>query len=131
MSTQWDGVFASATTPFAEDESLDLEALEAQLVRLVDGGIGGVVVLGPLGEGESLAPWERDAVVRRSVRAVGGRVPVLVAVGEPTTRGACHFAVECELAGLGSETARAPRLPLTGAERERIARLVGAELVPA
>jgi len=28
------------------------------------------------------------------------------------------------LAGLGSETARAPRLPLTGAERDRIAQLV-------
>jgi 1-pyrroline-4-hydroxy-2-carboxylate deaminase len=99
VSTQWEGVFATATTPFAEDEALDLEALEAGLVRLADGGIGGVVVLGPLGEGESLAPWERDAVVRRSVRAVGGRVPVLVAVSEPTTRGACHFAVECERAG--------------------------------
>jgi len=99
VSTQWEGVFATATTPFAEDESLDLEALEARLVRLVDGGVGGVVVLGPLGEGESLASWERDAVVRRSVRAVGGRVPVLVAVAEPTTRGACHFAVECERAG--------------------------------
>ena len=35
------------------------------------------------------------------------------------------------LAGLGSETARAPRLPLEGAERERIAQLVGAALVPA
>jgi 4-hydroxy-tetrahydrodipicolinate synthase len=99
VSTQWEGVFATATTPFAEDEALDLEALEAQLVRLVDGGVGGVVVLGPLGEGESLAPWERDAVVRRSVRAVGGRVPVLVGIAEPTTRGACHFAVECERAG--------------------------------
>lgn len=99
VSTQWEGVFATATTPFAEDESLDLDALEARLVRLVDSGIGGVVMLGPLGEGESLAPWERDAVVRRSVRAVGGRVPVLVAVTEPTTRGACHFAVECERAG--------------------------------
>jgi 1-pyrroline-4-hydroxy-2-carboxylate deaminase len=101
VSTQWEGVFATAITPFAEDESLDLEALEARLVRLVDGGVGGIVVLGPLGEGESLAPWERDAVVRRSVRAVGGRVPVLVAVAEPTTRGACHFAVECERAGAG------------------------------
>jgi dihydrodipicolinate synthase/N-acetylneuraminate lyase len=99
VSTQWEGVFATVTTPFAEDESLDLEALEARLVQLVDSGVGGVVVLGPLGEGESLAPWERDAVVRRSVRAVGGRVPVLVAVAEPTTRGACHFAVECERAG--------------------------------
>jgi 1-pyrroline-4-hydroxy-2-carboxylate deaminase len=101
VSTQWEGVFALATTPFAEDESLDLEALEAQLVRLVDDGIGGVVVLGALGEGESLAPWERDAVVRRSVRAVGGRVPVLVAIADATTRGACQFAVECERAGAG------------------------------
>jgi dihydrodipicolinate synthase/N-acetylneuraminate lyase len=101
VSTQWEGVFASVTTPFAEDESLDLEALEARLVRLADGGAGGIVVLGPLGESESLAPWERDAVVRRSVRAVGGRVPVLAAVADATTRGACQFAVECERAGAG------------------------------
>src|SRR3954464_11314816 len=72
VSTQWEGVFATATTPFAEDESLDLEALEARLVRLVDGGVGGVVVLGPLGEGESLAPWERDAGGRRAGPAGGG-----------------------------------------------------------
>jgi dihydrodipicolinate synthase/N-acetylneuraminate lyase len=100
VSTQWEGVFATATTPFAEDEGLDLAALESQLSRLVDGGIAGIVVLGPLGEGESLTARERGAVVRCSVRAVDGRAPLLVAVSETTTRAACRFAVECERSGV-------------------------------
>lgn len=99
MSTQWEGVFATVTTPFADDESLDLDALEGQLSRLVDCGAGGVVVLAAVGEGESLTPAERSAVVRCSVRAVGDRAPLLVAVGETTTRAACELAVECERAG--------------------------------
>jgi 4-hydroxy-tetrahydrodipicolinate synthase len=96
---RWRGVHAAVPTPFGEDEALDLGALEAQLERLVEAGVAGIVVLAPLGEGTSLTADERRAVLHRAVLAVDGRVPVTVGVCETTTRAACHLAADCERAG--------------------------------
>jgi 1-pyrroline-4-hydroxy-2-carboxylate deaminase len=98
-SVQWEGVFAAVPTQFRDDETLDLEGLDEQIVRLVAGGVAGVVVLAPLGEHASLSDDEKRAVVHRTVLAAAGRVPVLAAACEHTTRAACRFAVDCESIG--------------------------------
>ena len=97
---QWGGVFAAVPTQFDEDESLDLEALEEQIARLEAGGVAGIVMLAPLGENASLSDDEKRAVVHRAVLAADGRVPVLAASCEHTTRAACRFAVDCESIGV-------------------------------
>jgi 1-pyrroline-4-hydroxy-2-carboxylate deaminase len=96
---EWRGVLAAVPTPFGDDETLDLDALEAQLTRLLDSGVAGVVVLAPLGESASLSDDEKRAVLHRAVLAVDGQVPVAAAACESTTRAACHFAVDCERIG--------------------------------
>jgi 1-pyrroline-4-hydroxy-2-carboxylate deaminase len=95
----WRGVLAAVPTPFGDDETLDLGALEAQIARLLDGGAAAVVLLAPLGENGALADDEKRAVLQRAVQVAGGRVPVAAAVCESTTRAACHFAVACERLG--------------------------------
>lgn len=64
MAIDWRGVYAASTTEFHPDESLDLVATRRHFERLIDGGIHGLVVMGTVGEGTSLAPDEKLQVLR-------------------------------------------------------------------
>jgi len=94
MRTTWARVFPAVSTPFHEDESLDLSALEAHLEHLIEAGVGGLTVVGSVGENYALSPEEKRTVVEVAVKAARGRVPVLAGVAELTTPAACQFAWE-------------------------------------
>jgi 4-hydroxy-tetrahydrodipicolinate synthase len=95
----WSGVFPAATTHFHDDQSLDLSSTLDQVVRLVDAGVHGLVMLGTVGENCSLDYEEKLAVLGAAVERVGRRVPVLTGVAECTTRRACQFARDAQIAG--------------------------------
>lgn len=80
------GVVPPTVTAFAPDESLDVEGTAAHARFVVDGGAHAVFPLGTNGEFPLLAAEERDRVVEAVVEAVGGEVPVIAGVGEPSTR---------------------------------------------
>ena len=92
MPVQWSRVFPAVSTPFREDESLDLGALERHLDHLIEAGVGGLTVVGSVGENYALSPEEKRTVVEVTVKVARGRVPVLAGVAELTTDGACQFA---------------------------------------
>ena len=73
----WRGVFPAVTTKLRQDESVDLEATQQSLDRLIDNGVSGVIVLPMLGENASLTLEERDSVITAAKEAVAGRVPLL------------------------------------------------------
>lgn len=109
MSAAWRGVFPAATTQFAPDESIDLDATLRHLDALLDGGAHGLVLLGTVGENCSLDPAEKIALLeaacahvkRRAGRPAGrGAIPVLAGVAETTTRGAIRFAEQARSAGV-------------------------------
>ena len=80
------GVVPPTVTAFEPDESLDLEGTAAHARFVVDGGAHAVFPLGTNGEFPLLAAEERDQVVEAVVEEVGGEVPVIAGVGEPSTR---------------------------------------------
>ncbi len=100
MRVDWKGVYPAATTAFRPDESVDLKATAAHLDALIKAGVHGLVVLGTVGENHSLEYDEKMAVLRASVEAVGGRVPLLTGVAQNTTAAACRFSADAEKAGL-------------------------------
>ena len=55
----WQGVYPAATTQFAPDFSLDLPACRRTVTALVDDGVDGLVLLGTVGENNSLRPEEK------------------------------------------------------------------------
>src|SRR5438045_2087943 len=57
------GVFVPLVTPFTEDDTVDLQALEQLAAAVLDEGAAGVVALATTGEPTSLTTAERDAVV--------------------------------------------------------------------
>ncbi len=99
MTIAWSGVFPALMTEFKQDESLDLEATARHIESCLVAGCEGLVMLGTLGENSSLAPDEKEAVLRCAVEAAAGRVPVLSGVAEYTTELGIAHAKRAERAG--------------------------------
>src|SRR5579884_419063 len=99
MSTGWRGVFPAATTQFAADLSLDIEATQRGLDALVKDGVHGLILLGTCGENNSLDPEEKRTLLKAAVEVAARRVPVVAGVSEFDTRRAVAFARDAERLG--------------------------------
>src|SRR3990172_2572734 len=86
---EFKGVFPILVTPFAADESLDLESLKRVVRFMVDAGMDGVTVLGVLGEVGRLPDSDKEGVIAAAVEAAAGRIPVIVGTSHSGTR-ACR-----------------------------------------
>jgi dihydrodipicolinate synthase/N-acetylneuraminate lyase len=93
------GVHAAIVTHFDSDLSVDHEAVAAEVARLVDEGIHGIIPNGTVGEGGSLTRDERRAVLETVVAASGGRVPVCAGISAPTAEQAAAYGRDAESAG--------------------------------
>jgi 4-hydroxy-tetrahydrodipicolinate synthase len=100
MQVNWKGVFPAVTTKLKDDGSLDHEAIKAGLNRLIDGGVGGVVMMGMVGESAQLTPKEKRTVIKLAVETVNGRVPVIAGLAETTTLNAVQYAKDAEALGV-------------------------------
>jgi 4-hydroxy-tetrahydrodipicolinate synthase len=100
IACNWSGVFPAATTQFDEALSLDLAATQAVQRGLVRDGVHGLVVLGTVGENNSLSGEEKRSVLRAAVEGVGGAVPIICGVSEFTTAGAVAYARDAERIGV-------------------------------
>jgi 1-pyrroline-4-hydroxy-2-carboxylate deaminase len=100
MPCNWAGVFPAATTQFDVNLQLDLPATQGVQSALVRDGVHGLVVLGTVGENNSLSADEKRAVLRASVAAVGGKVPIITGVSEFTTANAVAYARDAESIGV-------------------------------
>jgi len=96
------GVHAAIITPFDAQLEIDEAALTAQIARLIDDGIHGIVVNGTVGEGGSLSQAERRSTVEMTVAAAAGRVPVSAGVSAGTAAQATAYARDAEAAGADS-----------------------------
>lgn len=100
MQVNWKGVFPAVTTKLEDDGSLDHEAIKAGLNRLIDSGVGGVVMMGMVGESAQLTPEEKRTVIKLAVETVNGRVPVIAGLAETTTANAVQYAKDAEALGV-------------------------------
>ena len=71
------GVIPALTTPFHEDQSLDVDGFERLAGMVVADGVHGLLVNGCTGESWALSDEERSTIFRRAVKAAAGRVPVV------------------------------------------------------
>jgi 4-hydroxy-tetrahydrodipicolinate synthase len=100
MNVTWRGVYPAAITHFRPGFSLDIEATLRHLDVMIGAGIHGVILLGSVGENQTLDYVEKMEVLRQAVAHVRGRIPVLAGVAENSTRTACRFAAEAEQLGI-------------------------------
>jgi dihydrodipicolinate synthase/N-acetylneuraminate lyase len=100
ISCPWSGVIPAATTQFDAAFKVDLPATQAVQKALVADGVHGLIVLGTVGENNSLDGAEKRAVLEAAVKAVGGKVPIITGVSEFTTPSAQAYARDAERIGV-------------------------------
>ena len=80
MLDELKGIVAPFTTPFREDDTIDLSAIQAQVDWLIAEGVHGLAAGGSTGEGHALTREEHRDVLAETVRAADGRVPVVAGI---------------------------------------------------
>ncbi|KAK3606755.1 hypothetical protein CHS0354_018349 [Potamilus streckersoni] len=100
MSKKWQGVFPAITTQISKNGTVNTEATCRHIECLIKSGISGLIVLGSLGENQTLTPEEKRAVISAAKETVNGRIPLLSGVAETSTAESCRFVADGEKAGL-------------------------------
>ncbi|MBR5071534.1 MAG: dihydrodipicolinate synthase family protein, partial [Oscillospiraceae bacterium] len=80
------GITVPVLTPMYEDETVNYDELRNQIERQIAGGVHGVFCFGTNGEGYILSEDEKAEIMRVTVDAVAGRVPVYAGTGCISTR---------------------------------------------
>lgn len=99
LACDWSGVYPAATTQFDVALELDLRATQAVQAALLRDGVHGLVLMGTVGEGNSLSAAEKRTVLRGAVEVSEGRVPIIAGVSEFTTATAVTFVRDAERLG--------------------------------
>jgi 4-hydroxy-tetrahydrodipicolinate synthase len=98
MST-FPGIIPAVVVPFAEDDSIDLDALRANIGHLIEGRVHGLIVNGTMGEAGSLSDDERALVIGAALEVADGRLPVTVGVSSASTAASARYAEQARVAG--------------------------------
>mgnify|MGYP001474709354 CR=1 FL=1 len=93
------GVFAALVTPMKANEEIDYATLSAFADHLVRQGVHGLIPLGSTGEYYALTAGERERVIRTTVEAAAGRVPVVAGTNAGSTREVLAYSRQAEQLG--------------------------------
>jgi dihydrodipicolinate synthase/N-acetylneuraminate lyase len=104
------GVYAAIVTHFDAELNVDHDAVAAEVTRLIDAGVHGILPNGTVGEGGSLTREERRAVIETAVAAADGQVPVCAGVSASTAEQAAAYARDARSAGADSLMSLPPLL---------------------
>jgi 4-hydroxy-tetrahydrodipicolinate synthase len=95
----WSGVMPAMTTAFDDNLAVDHTFMAQHAQWLLANGCTGLVMLGSLGEGATLDAAEKVAILKNTVKTVGGKAPVVAAISSLSTNHAVSLAKEAEQAG--------------------------------
>lgn len=80
------GVVSPFTTPFTADDQIDFPAIKPQIDWLIENGVHGVAAGGSTGEGHALNDDEHYELLKATVDAAAGRIPVVAGIIANSTR---------------------------------------------
>jgi 4-hydroxy-tetrahydrodipicolinate synthase len=93
------GALTALITPFDDAGRIDAPALERLVRAQIDAGIHGLVPCGTTGEAATLSHEEHTEVVRLTVQAARGRVPIIAGTGSNSTAEAIRLTREAKEMG--------------------------------
>lgn len=79
------GTGVALVTPFKNDYSIDIEALQRIVNFSIDGGIEYLVVMGTTAENATLTQAEKELVITTVIEVNNGRLPLVLGVGGNNT----------------------------------------------
>jgi 4-hydroxy-tetrahydrodipicolinate synthase len=83
LSENAKGVFIISVTPFLDTGEVDWHSVDSMTEFYIAKGVHGITILGMMGEAHKLTFEETEAFTRHIIRAVAGRIPVIVGIGNP------------------------------------------------
>jgi 4-hydroxy-tetrahydrodipicolinate synthase len=101
------GVFPVISTPFTDDDELDLTTLRSEIDWLIANGVEGLTIA-MVSEVLRLSESERRALTEATVECAVARVPVITSVGAETTRLAVSYAKHAQSVGAAAVMAISP-----------------------
>lgn len=128
MSQTYRGIIPPLVTPLSDRECLDVHGFGALIEHVLAGGVHGIFVLGTTGEGPSLSHQLQREVVTKACEFVGGRIPVLVGITDPSFFESISLASHAAEAG-ASAVVLAPPYYFPAGQEELLEYLE--ELIPA
>lgn len=108
MSLDIRGCGTALVTPFADDGTLDVDALRSLVQFQLSEGIDFLVPCGTTGEAPTLEHEEYLGVIRVVTQEAKGKVPVIAGVGGNATRKICSLAQEVGALGVQGILSVAP-----------------------
>lgn len=94
------GIMVALITPYTEGQkSIDKQALDQHINRLIDAGVHGLVPGGSTGEFTALSNEERKEALDQTIASAKGRVPVIAGIGDLSTDKAVDLAKHAAKAG--------------------------------
>lgn len=99
MKTKIHGVLAALVTPMTASEKVDFDTLADLTDHLIRKGLHGLIPLGSTGEFYALSPQERQDVLKVTLEAAAGRVPVLSGANAGSTREVVEYCRQAERMG--------------------------------
>lgn len=93
------GVLTAMVTPFADDESLDLDGSRRLASHLVENGSHGVVVAGTTGESATLSDDEKIALLEAVLAEIGAEATVICGSGSNNTRHSAELTARAAAGG--------------------------------
>jgi 4-hydroxy-tetrahydrodipicolinate synthase len=102
------GILVPLVTPLNADESVDLASLGRLIDSVLDAGAHGLWLLGTSGEFAGLPAGQRRAAVEFAVQHVGDRAPLVVNVGDGSTKLAAEHARHAAAVGVRYIAATTP-----------------------
>ena len=108
MSLDIRGCGTALVTPFADDGTLDVEALRSLVEFQLRNGIDFLVPCGTTGEAPTLEHEEFLGVIRVVVQEANGKVPVIAGVGGNSTNKVCSLLQEVSALGVSGILSVAP-----------------------
>jgi len=93
------GVFAALVTPMTKQGQIDLDTLSNFVEYQICQGVHGLIPLGSTGEYYALSPKERHDVLKTTIDAAGGQVPILAGTNAGSTREVVSYCRQAEQMG--------------------------------
>ena len=84
LNEQTSGVFIISVTPFTDGGEIDYSSIDSLMDFYLEKGVHGITLLGMMGEAQKLSSAETEAFTKHVLGALGGRVPVIVGVSNPS-----------------------------------------------
>ena len=100
MNKQFRGLGVAAVTPFLQNGEIDFDSLTQLVENLITEGVDYIVALGTTAETPTLSCEEKETVVRAIVKAVQGRVPVVMGLGSPSTQEVLNTLTHFDFTGI-------------------------------